>query len=92
MALNTILVITTISSPTLHSTCNWLIAAAAACDVVHQSGHFLPFYNVLTGRNFMNVVDCCTAQMPSLFSYGVMLFLLGCIALDRLLSVLFPTV
>jgi len=89
---NIALIYTTIRARSLHGTCNWLLALAAASDVVHQAGHVFPMYNVVSGRNFIELRTCFFLQLASLTGLSMMIAAMVFIALVRLASVLFPIV
>ncbi|GMS81237.1 hypothetical protein PENTCL1PPCAC_30322, partial [Pristionchus entomophagus] len=85
ICLNTILLLTTITTKSLRSTANILIGCCALFDVIHQCGYFIQF-PILFSDYYIDSFACsCMMFIPQLgLSAGACCVL--CIGIDRMLS------
>ncbi|GMR39386.1 hypothetical protein PMAYCL1PPCAC_09581, partial [Pristionchus mayeri] len=87
---NSIILLTTLRTTSLRSTCNFLIALCAIADICHQCGVLVKSPMIFDYYAEMDSVVCIGITFLPLFGIGV-----GCVStlsigLDRLFSVVFP--
>ncbi|GMR46959.1 hypothetical protein PMAYCL1PPCAC_17154, partial [Pristionchus mayeri] len=87
---NSLIIIATIRTKTLHSTCSILIAFCALSDILHQFGHLPKIIPILFLRDsYICSFTCSIIQIIPNFGLSAGVILLLLIAIDRLLSVHF---
>ena len=74
----------------LQGVCNWLICFNAIGSLIHQLGHFILVYFVLTGQNTTSLENCFSLQLFPAFFLNFGAFFTLAVGLDRLFIVLFP--
>ncbi|KAL7080259.1 hypothetical protein ACQ4LE_000749 [Meloidogyne hapla] len=67
-----------------------LIALNSFFEILHQSGHFLFFVVISSGKNFIPYRVAIIFCMHSVVGFYSILFMYGSLAFDRLLGVMFP--
>lgn len=88
---NVQILLASVKSKYLRSTCNYLLAMCSMADSLHMSAHCYLLFLVLSGRNFVQQSTCYYVQfLPviGLISGHCLIFAIG---VDRLLSVVIPT-
>ncbi|GMT22685.1 hypothetical protein PFISCL1PPCAC_13982, partial [Pristionchus fissidentatus] len=88
---NALIITATVTSKSLHNTCNILIAFCALSDILHLCGHLPKIIPIFAGQPEISSTLCCLLQIIPNFgvSSGTLLVLL--IALDRLIAVRFAS-
>ncbi|GMT22688.1 hypothetical protein PFISCL1PPCAC_13985, partial [Pristionchus fissidentatus] len=84
---NALIITATITSKSLHGTCNILIAFCALSDIMHLLGHLPKIVPVFAGSIEISSFMCCILQVVPNFGLSAGTFLVLSIALDRLFSV-----
>uniref|UniRef100_A0A914HGW6 G-protein coupled receptors family 1 profile domain-containing protein n=1 Tax=Globodera rostochiensis TaxID=31243 RepID=A0A914HGW6_GLORO len=80
----------TIRTKSLNNSANKLLAIYSFFEIVHQSGHFLFAYSVISGQYLMPYKTVIQILTPSLFAVSCTIFLLFFTSIDRLIAVIFP--
>ncbi|KAF8371769.1 hypothetical protein PRIPAC_78198 [Pristionchus pacificus] len=86
---NSLIVVATIKTKSLHSTCNILIAFCAFSDIVHQMGHLPKILPIFEGTVEISSIACSISQIIPNFGLSAGVILVFLISIDRLLSVHF---
>uniref|UniRef100_A0A914HHA2 G-protein coupled receptors family 1 profile domain-containing protein n=1 Tax=Globodera rostochiensis TaxID=31243 RepID=A0A914HHA2_GLORO len=84
------IVYVTIRAKHLNTSANKLLAIYSFFEIVHQSGHFLFTYLVISGQYLMPYKMALQILTPSLFAVYCTMFLLFLTSIDRLIAVIFP--
>ncbi|KAI1698440.1 serpentine type 7TM GPCR chemoreceptor srsx domain-containing protein [Ditylenchus destructor] len=88
--MNIFVVYVTIRNRSMRSTCNYLLAMLSFFEFLHQSGHLVALYVALSGFNFIPYLASMNFQVQAMFGLYASQIALLAIAVDRLLSVIFP--
>uniref|UniRef100_A0A914HH75 G-protein coupled receptors family 1 profile domain-containing protein n=1 Tax=Globodera rostochiensis TaxID=31243 RepID=A0A914HH75_GLORO len=80
----------TIRTKSLNNSANKLLAIYSFFEIVHQSGHFLFAYSVISGQYLMPYKTVIQILAPSHFAVCCTIFLLFFTSIDRLIAVIFP--
>uniref|UniRef100_A0A914HF79 G-protein coupled receptors family 1 profile domain-containing protein n=1 Tax=Globodera rostochiensis TaxID=31243 RepID=A0A914HF79_GLORO len=87
---NSSVVYVTIRTKSMNKSANKLLAIYSFFEIVHQSGHFLFTYLVISGQYLMPYKTVIRILTPSNFAVCCTLFLLFFTSIDRLICVIFP--
>uniref|UniRef100_A0A914HGA1 G-protein coupled receptors family 1 profile domain-containing protein n=1 Tax=Globodera rostochiensis TaxID=31243 RepID=A0A914HGA1_GLORO len=88
--LNLSVIYVTLRTKSLNNSANKLLAIYSFFEIVHQSGHFLFAYSVISGQYLMPYKTVIQILTPSYFAVSCTLFLLFLTSIDRLIAVIFP--
>uniref|UniRef100_A0A183C0K9 7TM_GPCR_Srx domain-containing protein n=1 Tax=Globodera pallida TaxID=36090 RepID=A0A183C0K9_GLOPA len=90
--MNLFLVYLTIKHKSLRGSSNYLLALNSFYEFLHQTGHYIFLFTILSGRNFIPFMDSATFQLQSVFGYNAAIFTMIETAVDRFLVVITPDV
>uniref|UniRef100_A0A914IBU8 Uncharacterized protein n=1 Tax=Globodera rostochiensis TaxID=31243 RepID=A0A914IBU8_GLORO len=88
--MNLFLVYLTVKHKCLRGSSNYLLALNSFYEFLHQTGHYIFLFTILSGRNFIPFMDSATFQLQSVFGYSAAIFTMIETALDRFLVVITP--
>uniref|UniRef100_A0A914H682 G-protein coupled receptors family 1 profile domain-containing protein n=1 Tax=Globodera rostochiensis TaxID=31243 RepID=A0A914H682_GLORO len=88
--LNLSVVYVTIRTKSMNKSTNKLLAIYSFFEIVHQFGHFLFTYSVISGQYLMPYKIVIRIITPSIFAVCCTTFLLFFTSIDRLFYVIFP--
>uniref|UniRef100_A0A914IBT8 Uncharacterized protein n=1 Tax=Globodera rostochiensis TaxID=31243 RepID=A0A914IBT8_GLORO len=84
--MNLFLVYLTFKHKCLRGSSNYLLALNSFYEFLHQTGHYIFLFTILSGRNFIPFMDSATFQLQSVFGYNAAIFTMIETALDRFLA------
>ncbi|KAL3116635.1 hypothetical protein niasHT_001382 [Heterodera trifolii] len=88
--MNLFLVYLTIKRKSLRGSSNYLLALNSFYEFLHQTGHYIFLFTILSGRNFIPFFGSAIFQLQSIFGYNAAIFTMIETAVDRFLAVVTP--
>uniref|UniRef100_A0A183CIW2 ABC transporter domain-containing protein n=1 Tax=Globodera pallida TaxID=36090 RepID=A0A183CIW2_GLOPA len=86
-AKDAIKIATVLLKKSLRGSSNYLLALNSFYEFLHQTGHYIFLFTILSGRNFIPFMDSATFQLQSVFGYNAAIFTMIETAVDRFLLV-----